>query len=56
MNVTSPIASHTTQASSQTLPIKRGSTEPSTVDTATPNTKATPSKPSHLGNHVDTTA
>jgi hypothetical protein len=57
MNVTSPINSHATQASSHTLPIKRGGAESSPVDTVTPNTKpAAPGNPAHLGNHVDTTA
>ncbi|SAL76666.1 hypothetical protein AWB74_05034 [Caballeronia arvi] len=57
MNVTGPSTSHATQASSHTLPIKRGADNPA-AETATPNanTKTTPSNPAHLGNRVDTTA
>jgi hypothetical protein len=55
MNVTSPATQHTTQATSHTLPIKRG-TETPTVETGTPAAKTPASNPAHLGNHVDTTA
>lgn len=56
MNVTGPIPSHATQASSHALPIRRSADTPA-VETANPNAKTTPpGNPAHLGNHVDTTA
>ncbi|MDR5740505.1 MULTISPECIES: hypothetical protein [unclassified Caballeronia] len=57
MNVTNPLATHRTQASASTLPIKRSQNAATSAGTAKSTTApTTPANPPHLGNTIDTTA